>query len=372
MRNECIQEISSSDGMALKRFTTLERRLLGKYPLYVSNFDNEVTRQLSGQSAFSRKTKISLFIATDENRDVARCAALINPVYQEAKQEKVGFIGYFASAPGCEPQVQSMLERAESWLQAHGVTRCIAPFNGSSLLGMGLLTAAFDEESVVTFGWNPPYYPAYLTQAGYRPTYPLFVFTTDFAAPLFRATVERATANRAFQVRPINKNKWRSDLDIFRELINEAFIHEWEWYPASLDEFDEFYSAMKPKIDPGLMLIAEIQGKPAGVCIGIPNWNTLLRGFQGKVGLPQMVQFLLRGGRYDSGGHVFAAVRPEFRGMGMGQILVASVCRTYEKLGLKKAFGYFINVDNPASCKMNEAIGGVGRILYHAYDKMIG
>lgn len=371
MGNEGIQEISPLDARGLKRFAALERELLGGYPLYVSNFDDIVIRQVSGRSAMTRKMQIALFTTRDGERDAARCAALINPVYQADKQEAVGSIGYFAAAPNAHAQVLAMLARAEDWLKARGVTRCIAPFNGSALLGYGLLTAAFDEEPVMAFGWNPPYYAGYFTQAGYRPTYPLLVYTTDFTCPEFRAAVDRAAANRAFTVRPINMRRWRAELDIFRELINEAFVNEWEWYPATLDEFDETFSAMKPRLNPGVMLVAEVGGKAAGVCIGIPNWNPLLREFQGQLGLPQMAQFLLRGGRYPGGGHVFAAVRPEFRGLGMGQILVVSVCRTYERMGLTKAYGYTINVDNRASRRMNEAIGGEGRILYHAYDKRL-
>jgi GNAT superfamily N-acetyltransferase len=371
MGAETIQEISTIDRQAMKRFASLERKLLGEYPLYVSNFDTEVIRHLSGNSPAGRRMYITLFIASDGNRDVARCAALINPKYQEAKNEKVGFIGYFAAAPGCESGVTAMFQQAESWLKQRGITRVIAPFNGSALLGYGVLTDGFEEEPVIFNGWNPPYYPAYLTQACYQPKYPMLVYTSDFSSENYRAAKEHAVAKHDFQLRPINKKLWRSELEIFREVINENFTKEWLWYPITQDEFLDSFEAMKPMIDPRQMVIAEVQGKPAGVVIAYPNWNPLVRSFQGKMGNMQKIQFLLRGGHYETAGTAIVAVRSEYRGRGIGPALKIAVFQRYEVLGLKKAYGYTVDEDNLASRKMNEAVGAMPRLLYHAYDKII-
>src|SRR4030042_1627612 len=122
-QRKAVYVLSMQDTKAMMRFATLERKLLGEYPLYVSNFDKEVIRHLSGNSPAGRGMEIALYIASDGNRDVARCGALINPKYQEAKNEKVGFIGYFAAAPNSEINVNSMLEHAEAWLKERGIKR---------------------------------------------------------------------------------------------------------------------------------------------------------------------------------------------------------------------------------------------------------
>jgi GNAT superfamily N-acetyltransferase len=366
-----VREFSPRNPKALKEFVILERSLLGGYPLYVSYFDREVARYLSGRSAFTHDAEISLFIASDGSRDVARCAAMVNPRYQEAKHENVGFIGYFAAAPGCERRVRAMLEQAESRLRAWGVRRIIAPYNGNSLLGMGLLTAAFDEEPVVISGWNPPYYVEYLTGAGFQPTYPLLVYTVDTASSKYQTALERARAHGAIKVRPIDKRKWRSEIEIFRQMINENFTSEWEWYPATREEFAEFFGMLKPMIDPHQMLIAEVEGVPAGICIGFPNWNPLVRSFQGKLGVWQQLQFLLRGRRYDNGAPVVAAVVPNARGMGIGTSLEVLVVQRYVELGAKAVSAYFVNAENHNHRRIIKAYGGLERVLYHVYDKSL-
>ncbi|TLN00893.1 hypothetical protein FDZ74_16200, partial [bacterium] len=60
-----VREISTADARSLNNFVVLERRLIGHYPLYVANFDSEVTRRLSGKSAFTSDVETALFIASD-------------------------------------------------------------------------------------------------------------------------------------------------------------------------------------------------------------------------------------------------------------------------------------------------------------------
>jgi GNAT superfamily N-acetyltransferase len=182
---------------------------------------------------------------------------------------------------------------------------------------------------------------------------------------------ELAATKHDFQLRPINKKLWRLELEIFREVINENFTKEWLWYPITQDEFLDSFEALKPMIDPRQMVIAEVQGKPAGVVIAYPNWNPLVRRFKGKMGNLQKIQFLLRGGQYETAGTAIVAVRSEYRGRWIGPALMMAVFQRYEELGLKKAYCYTVDEDNLASRKMNEAVGAEARLLYHAYDKCI-
>ena len=362
-------ELSPHDPDGVRRFVELERKLVGKNSLFVSEFDRDLIHHLSGKSAVFSEVEHSLFIAYDENQAVTRCAAIINHKYQQAKNEAVGMIGFLAAAPKCKKQVLAMLAKAESWLKHRGVQRIIAPFNANVMLGCGLLVMDYDQEPIITYGWNPPYYVDYMVAAGYQPTYPLLVYKVDLASPEFKNALDRARHNQAFQIRPIRKKHLHAELETFRTLINDNFINEWEWYPVTSAEFQEFFDPMKPGIDPHQMLIAEVEGKPAGVCIGLPNWSPLLRGFQGRLGMLQMLQFLIGCRRYQNAGLAFAAVSAEHRGCGMATALEVSVCQRYEQLGVKNVYGYTVNPDNLASRHVIESIGGTGRVMYQAYDK---
>jgi GNAT superfamily N-acetyltransferase len=308
---------------------------------------------------------------------VARCAALINRKYQKAKNERVGFIGYFAALPGKEPAVRALFERAEAWLRDRGVDRILAPFNGAALLGLGARSAAFDEEPMFPFGWQPPHYTEYLVALGYKAAYPLWYYTVDFRSEKYRAAKRRAEKNSASEnrkvvVRSVNKKLWNQEMETFRALFNESFEDEWEFHPLTSGEFREFFDAMKPVLDPRQMLIGEIDGEPAGFCLGMPDWNPLFRSFQGKLGLVQIVRLMLGAKRHRRAGLLGIGALPAYRGTGLAHRLAIALYSRYEELGLKEAFYYPVNEENARSRKFAESMGGTGRVLAHCYDKRLG
>lgn len=376
MTNEVVRKLSPSDSRALKGFVELERKLVGSNPFFVSELDRDLIKRLSGKSAFYRVMERQLFVVSNGHQDVARCAALINPSYQKAKNEAVGFIGYFAAAPNSSPQVQAMLEQAEVWLGEQGVTRVIAPHNGASLLGYGLLTAAFDEEPDIPFGWQPPYYSDYLSASGYRPTYPIMVYSVDFSSAKWRATAQSVDENKLFRVRPFSKKRWDSDVETFGEIFNKVFEHEWECHPFTSEEFREFFAEFKPVAGSFQILIAEEDGKPVGIGMALPDMNPLIRPLRGKLGPIQIISLLLNFRRYIRrpkrvGMYIIGAL-PEYQRKGVAQVLAITAGRMYEKQGLTGGSGTLVNESNVRSRRLVESLGGTGRVLYHCYDKRLG
>lgn len=372
MTREGVSEISTSDRGAVKSFVALERKLVDSNPRFVSDIDSDVIKRLSGRSAFFSEMEHTLFVASNGKQNVARCAALINRRYQKAKSQAVGFIGHFAASSDSRAQVQAMFEQAEAWLKERGVTRVIAPYNGAAVLGAGLLTTAFDEEPMFPFIWQPPYYTDYLVDSGYEPTYPLWYYTIDFTSDKYRAAMHRATENNAALVRPVSKKRWNQDLETVRQVFNETFKEEWEFHPFTSEELHEFFDPMKPVLDTRQMLIAEVEGKPAGFCLGFPDWNPLFRSFKGKFGPLQIIKLMFRAGRYRRAGLLGIGVLPDHRGTGIAQALAITLYRRYEERGLKEAFYYPVNEVNMSSRRFAESMGGTGRVMYHCYDKRIG
>lgn len=371
MSDTTVREVCPGNAKALKSFAALERQWIGSNPLFVSEIDADVIKGLSGRSEFFSEMDHTLFVAANAGRDVARCAAMINRRYQKAKNERTGFIGYFAAAPGVEPAVRAMLERSEAWLRNRGVDRIIAPFNGAAILGSGVRSAGFDEEPIFPFGWQPAYYTEYLVASEYEPTYPLWFYTVDFSSEKYRAAKRRAAENKKVLVRPVNRKLWNQELETFRVLFNETFQDEWEFHPMTSGEFHEFFDPMKPMLDPRQMLIGEIDGEPAGFCLGMPDWSPLFRSFKGKLGPVQIVRLMLGAQRYRRAGLLGIGALPAFRGTGLAQRLAIALYSRYEQLGLKEAFYYPVNEHNAPSRKFAESMGGTGRVLAHGYDKRL-
>jgi hypothetical protein len=174
-----VSQIAPEDKRERRRFVRLEHDLFKHERLYVPAIRADVTKYVRGRSSFYEEMEHALFVASN-GRDLARCAALLNRRWQRDKGEGAGFIGYFAAAADARAEVREMLGPAERWLAERRVDRVIAPFNGASFHGLGAQTDGFDEEPIFPFPWQPAYYPELLESAGYRPTYPLWVFESTF------------------------------------------------------------------------------------------------------------------------------------------------------------------------------------------------
>lgn len=372
MSHTNVSEIPISDRKGLKRFVALERGWVGTNPHFVSEIDADVIKGLSGRSASFGEMEHVLFTASNEGRDVARCAALINRRYQEAKNVKRGFIGWFSALPGEDAAVRAMFERAEAWLTDRGVDHIVAPFNGSALLGAGVRSAGYDEDPIFPFLWQPPYYKEYLAGLGYKASYPLWFYTVNFTSPAYQATKRRATEVKGVVIRSIDKKRWDRELETLLVVFNEAFKDEWEFHPLTIAEYHEFLDPMKPVLDPNQMLLGEVNGQTAGFCLGMPDWTPLFRSFKGKVGLPQVIRLMLTSGRYRRAGLLAVGALPAYRGTGLAHALAVALYRRYEDRGFTEAFYYPVNEENTRSRKFAESMGGTGRVLAHCYDKRLG
>ena len=82
-----VRELSTSDPAALKTFITLERKLIGASPLFVSEIDADVLKCLSGRSKYYSDMEHTLFVASKDGQGIARCTALINRRFQRAKDD---------------------------------------------------------------------------------------------------------------------------------------------------------------------------------------------------------------------------------------------------------------------------------------------
>jgi hypothetical protein len=385
-----VRQVSTGDPRKLREFVELERKLVSHHRLFVSEDDDEVTRRLSGRSAFFDQSEVALFVASDKSgRDVARCAAIINRRWQNSKRapsvgfdsREVGFIGYFAAAPDKSREVTEMLERAEKWLadparKSAQIRRVIAPCNGNALLGLGLRTDAFTESPMFPLPWNPRYYVDYFERAGYAPRYPFWTYEVDFSSDAyerFKQDVAGRARNAPLEctVTEVDKRKWPAEIQRLRRLFNEGFRGEWELQEFSPAEFREFHAWMRPVLPRQFMLFAWVKGDPdpVGFCVGYPDWTPLFRSFGGRVSPAR----LKRGANdFTRAGVIGGALRSAYRRRNLAPQVVAEFFRKMEEdFGLPGAFYYFINHANAASRGLGMAAGGQGRILYHCYDKVI-
>lgn len=364
--------INPSDKSALKRFVSLERKLIKNYPYYISEIDADVAKMLTHKSEMAKGLEFGLFVVSKSGEEVGRCAAIINKKFQAQKQADAGFIGFFAAAKDCEPAVTEMIGRAEHWLKEREVSKIIAPANGGAPNSMGFMVTGFDEDPMFPFAWTPPYYPSYFQKLNYQPTYPIWYYEIDFANEKYRAAKRQYANYDTAVIRPVSKRNWDKEVKIATDLLNETFANEWEFTSMSYAEMKEFLRPMKDAVAAEQILIAAVDGKPAGFCIALPDLTPLFRTFNGKVGLIAILKLITGAAKkFKRAGILAIGVTREHRGKGLAKAIAMKLYGYHESLGLKSSLYFPVNESNIDSRGFAESIGGKGRVMYHVYDKVL-
>jgi hypothetical protein len=366
-----VTTIDPSNKSALKRFISLERKLMKDYPYYISEIDDDVAKMLTRKTLMSKEMEFGLFIVSKSGEDVGRCAAIINKKFQAQKQADAGFIGFFAATEGCEQEVAEMIRQAEQWLKERGVTKVIAPANGGAPNSMGIMVTGFEEDPMFPFPWTPPYYREYIESMNYQPTYPLWYYEVDFSSEKYKTTKKRYANYDAAVIRPVSKKNWDKDLETVTDMLNETFLHEWEFTKMSHEEIKEFFGPMKSILAPQQILIAEVDGKPAGFCIAMPDLTRLFRTFNGSIGFVAIFKLLTRANKFQRAGILGIGVTNEHKGKGLSKAIAMKLYGYHEALGLKSSLYFPVNESNLVSRGFAESIGGKGRLMYQVYDKVL-
>ena len=366
-----IRRVDKADRRAVKMFARVGRAVHAGDAQYVPPTDSDIVKRFTGRSAIHRHVDAGLFLATDGGREVGRLAAMVNSPYQGHHREAVGFLGYLAAKDG--PTLDALVAAGEEWLAGRGVTRVVAGYDGSFLIGFSIRTDEFEETPIFPFPWQPPYYAGTLERLGYQPTYPWWFYRTDFASPAYQAASSRALApgHAKCTVREIDKKNWKKELELFAKIMDEGFRDEWEYHPVGADQLLEVFGPFKAIVEPWQLLFAMVDGKAVAVTLGVRDYSALLKAAKGSMGPRAIARLMFGAKKIREGGLLVIATLPEFRGRHIGQTLTAHLYRSFERVGMSSAWYYAVNDANRGSRALAESMGGEGRVLAHNYDRRI-
>lgn len=184
---------------------------------------------------------------------------------------ETGFGGYFESLN--DPSIAAALVKAAAcWLAARGVNKMIGPVDLSPHERLGLLVEGFRGYHHPGMPYNPPYYANLLAQCGVEAEINLFAYHYDLRRPV-PARLARVAARtgrmQGLQVRRINFNDLAGEGEIFSQIHNGSMNEIWGFVPLSPDEGSAILRRLRGFYDPDLILLAEIDGKPAGLCLAM-------------------------------------------------------------------------------------------------------
>jgi len=263
----------------LKQFIKLPWRIYSGNKKWVPPLLSEQKKILSKKHyPFYEHSDAELFLAKRNGEIIGRIAAIKNNNHLKVYNDDVGFFGFFESINDREV-AHALFEKASAWVKKQGLKSIRGPESYSQNEQAGLLIDAFDQPPVIEMTYNPSYYIDLIESAGFEKKIDLYAYSiegvTDIPNKLSGA-VNKIMKNADFIVRNINMKKLDEEVERIKIVYNAAWSENWGAVPLTENEIDELKKKLKSIAIPDMAFIAEIDGKPVGVSLTIPDVNEAL------------------------------------------------------------------------------------------------
>lgn len=174
-----------------------------------------------------------------------------------------------------------------------------------------------------------------------------------------------------FQVRPINLRRFDEELNVVKEVYNQAWSRNWGFVPLTDLEINDLAKNLKPLVVPDLVLFVYSGKEPVGFSVSLPDYNEVLKHLNGKLGLPGLLKFLYYSRKIKTIRVMLLGVKEAFRKKGAEGLLYVETFRRAIKKGYYGAECSWILENNPLMQRGIETMGGKRYKTYRIYEMPI-
>jgi GNAT superfamily N-acetyltransferase len=325
---------------ARRRFIEVARRLHAAQANYVSPIIRDRMWFLDPErNPTAEGLELQAFVAHRAGGEVGRLLAFVDPDRGSCGcEEPTGFFGFYDAAD--DPDVtRALLDRARRWLRARGCLHVEGPIDLGIEHGGGVLVQGNERPPVVGAAWNPPGYDALLQGAGLSPSRDLLSWgwqLDDAAATTHLLDRAQRTRGRArIRVRAADTQHLEAELADWHAIFNASQRDRGGCAPVRRRVFDALaYDLTRIALD-DLILFAEVDGRPVGVAVTVPDVNPLLPR-SGRLFPFTWLKLHRRRCAVTRGRMRWLSVHPDFRGQGVETVLLAETARAARGIGMRR------------------------------------
>jgi GNAT superfamily N-acetyltransferase len=240
---------------------------------------------------FYRHAEVALYLARRGREPVGTIAAFLNHRAVELKGECEGGFGFF-EAINDAAVAERLLDAASEWLRGRHASVMRGPVCFSTHEYAGVLIDGADCPPVMLEAHTPPYYVDLLEGYGMQKDHDLYAwraFRSQVGEELakipdeIRRVADAARKATGVRIRKLRMEQWDQEIEIARYLLNDTLSDIPDHVPFTQAEFSRLASQMRILLDPDLAVVAEVEGKPVGFCVAIPDINQVLIHLNGRL-----------------------------------------------------------------------------------------
>ena len=264
-------------------FLAFSGRLHRADPHWIAPLRHERRRQWSPRNPTFEHLEACAFLARREGRVVGTISAQVDRLLPAGSEGRIGYFGQFDCIDD-QTVADALLGQARRWLAERGCERVQGPFDLTINQQCGLLVEGFETPPMVMMGHSPPRYAAHLANNGLSRAMAMYAYqlAPDFPAPPAMTRLLARSARRV-RFRPMDFSRFGEEVELLRELFNDAWQSNWGFVPLTPEEFRRTGNDLRQLIKPAYSCIAEVDGQPAGFIIALPNIHELIADLNGRL-----------------------------------------------------------------------------------------
>ena len=365
---------------ALREFVDLPFRLYANDKDWAAPLKSDVRWMLDvSKNPFWKHAKRKLFLARRGGTVVGRIAAIVDEEHNRVHGEKAGFFGFFECEEDRDAAI-ALFGAAEAWVREvqPGTTHVRGPVNPSLNDEAGALVPAESDPGIpfIMMTYNPAYYLDLFGTAGYAKVKDLLAILAPVDDRSFErlervsGIVRKREKGRAV-VRQIRMDRFDEDLAIVKDLYNRSWERNWGFVPMTSDEIDAMAKKLKPILYPPWVLFVELDGKPVGFHLALPDYNLVLKELGGSLLPFGWLKFLLLKRKIDRVRTLALGILPEYRRRGFDALLYFEAIREGVRLKYRQAEFSWLLEDNLDIQRPLEVFGGRVYRRYRIVEKRL-
>jgi len=371
-----IRQVSGKQ--ALDTFIRLPWEIYKDDPNWVAPLMIERREALSDKNPFFEHADWCAWIAYRDDIPVGRISAQIDQLHQQRYDSKTGFFGLIEAIDN-DDVFKALFDTAEAWLVDQGMREILGPFNLGINQELGVLVEGFDTPPYVMMGHSLPYYDAAIKRCGYQAEQDLLAYELDnttLTIPRVMRSLIDQSADRV-NVRCLRRNEKPLELEVMRDIFNDAWDRNWNFVPFTRNEFAAIGKELLMLLPPDFIQIAEIDGEAAAFVVLIPNLNEAIADLNGRLLPFGWAKLLWRlKVRFPSTARVaLMGVRQKYQNTRFGPALAYMVIKAAMDAGtargLERAEMSWVLSHNHAVRHIIESIGGEITKRYRMYHKLL-
>jgi GNAT superfamily N-acetyltransferase len=304
------------------------------------------------------------FLAYDQGQLVGRILVSDDPNYNEQHETNTGCFGMFECIDD-QDVASALLDAAANWLRRRGRTQMMGPIDYSTNNPCGLLIEGFDTPQRVMMNHNPPYYARLLEGWQLTKAKDLYAWWFDDSCDMLHKWAKRAerfAGRGGTVVRPLSHANFEAEVARCHDAYNRSWEKSWGFVKMTDAEFHHMALELKKYAVPELILLAEVDGEPAGLCITLPDFNEATRPLNGRLttlGIPIGLARLLYNMRHIKTGRMAVlGVVEKFRRRGVVEMFILRSLAAGIALGYTGAELSWTLEDNDLINRTIEKVGG--------------